>query len=115
MATNNETDEEEGKLPVYIFFAMWLWIGVVSCLDTALTIKYRESLRQMEENPIATYLIFQMDDGSLCNFVGIKMFGTILVLGTLVNIFNLNMKWGFTIVAAVAAFQTGLLAYLLFL
>jgi len=109
----NEEDSQS-KLSIYFFFAFWIWIGFVSCIDTALSLKYRDQLIHVEENPIAVWLL-QIDDGTLAQFVAIKMFGTIIVLGCLITLLNFRIKWGLTIAIVLAMFQACLLGYLFLL
>jgi hypothetical protein len=99
---------------LYVFMFFWIWIGVVSCIDTHLSLKYKDCLVHVEENPIAKWILTQ-DDAALSRFVGIKMFGTIVVLWFLIWFYSHSVKWGLTIACALAVFQTGLLLYLFFL
>lgn len=107
-------EDIQSKSRIYFFFAFWVWIGFVSCIDTALSVKYRDQLIYVEENPIAVWIL-QMDDGTLAQFVAIKMFGTIIVLGCLITLLNFRMKWGLTVAVALAMFQACLLGYLFLL
>lgn len=99
---------------LYLFLFFWVWIGFVSTIDTHLSLKYKDCLVHVEENPIAKWILEQ-DDQTLARFVGIKMFGTIMVLWALIWFYIHSVKWCITIACALAIFQTGLLLYLFFL
>src|SRR2546421_9524763 len=40
-----------------IFPGLWVLIGLISAIDTYLTVKFRESLIFLESNPIANFLL----------------------------------------------------------
>ena len=72
---------------------MWYLIGFISAIDVYYAIKWREVLPQMEENPFGRMLIkHDADDISL--FMGLKVAGTVLVLGFLQNWFLLSKREG---------------------
>jgi hypothetical protein len=110
------------KITSSAFTVAWLFVGASSSLDTFLTIKFADYIR--EENPIGRALIrlgpnlwfeprfvtYGVQDVSL--LVGVKMFGTILALGILIWLYY---KWrlGAQLVAAgLSCFQMWLLFYL---
>jgi hypothetical protein len=110
------------KLTPVCFALLWLFVGGSSTLDAFLTIKYADSM--YEENPIGLALIqlgpAAMDrpqsvgagvqDVSL--FVGIKMFGTILVLGILIVLYQAWRPGAQLAAAGLSLFQFGLLLYI---
>ena len=74
---------------VWTFNIIWYLIGFISAIDVYYAIKWREMLPQMEENPFGRMLIkYDADDISL--FMGLKVAGTVLVLGFLQNWFLLS-------------------------
>ena len=78
---------------VWSFNIMWYLIGFISAIDVYYAIKWREVLPQMEENPFGRMLIkYDADDISL--FMGLKVAGTVLVLGFLQNWFLLSKREG---------------------
>ena len=73
----------------YLFNKMWLIIGLVSAIDVFYAIKYQETLIVLEENPIGLHLI-EISNGDISLFMGLKVAGTVLVLGFLQNAFHLG-------------------------
>jgi len=95
-----------------IFPGLWLLIGLVSAIDTYLTVKFRESLVFMESNPIANFLLhLDQGDGSL--LIGFKFLGSTLTLGILTALYLQNRRRGLMVSSGLACFQVGLLFYLL--
>ena len=77
----------------YKFNLMWYIIGFISAIDVYYAIKWREYLLELEQNPIGRMLIkYDADDISL--FMGVKVAGTVLVLGMLQNCFLLSKRDG---------------------
>jgi len=86
-------------------------VGGVGAIDTELTVRLRDGLEENEKNPIAR-MILASDGWEVSRFVGLKMFGTILVLGIVICLFKRDAKHGLIIVCSLAAFQAFLLLYL---
>ena len=97
---------------VFYFIFCWIFIGTVSSIDTCLTVKLRDVLNFHEINPMAR-MILANDGWEVARFIGLKVFGTILVLGITVLIFLKNKFYGLLIITGLAIFQTFLLLYLL--
>lgn len=96
-----------------VFFAgLWLFIGGVSSLDAALTVKYQSSLVHMELNPVARELL-ALSGWDPSVMIGVKFAGTILVLGFLDFKHRSDQRFAHFLTAVVAAFQLGLLCFLL--
>jgi hypothetical protein len=96
----------------FIFSICWIFVGIVGAVDAGLTVYLREGLKENEQNPIAR-IILANDDWDVSRFIGLKMFGTILVLGMVICIFKINTKYGLTIIVSLSIFQGLLLVYLL--
>lgn len=94
------------------FPCLWLFIGAVSSLDAALTVKYQHDLIHMELNPIARTLL-RVNGWDPSVMIGVKFAGTILVLGILILQYRRDQRLGHFLTAVVAAFQFGLLCFLL--
>jgi hypothetical protein len=94
------------------FVVMWLWVGAVSAVDTALAVHYRETLKTNEQNSIAR-MILAADGWEVSRFVALKMMGTILVLGVLAIAYASHKKYAYVIGGVLALFQALLLFYLL--
>lgn len=57
-------------------------------------------------------MILASDGWEVSRFVGLKMFGTILVLGIVICLFKRDAKHGLVIIGTLAIFQALLLFYL---
>ena len=104
-----------GKWPTrcrhLVFPGLWLFIGLVSAFDTYLTIKFQEYLPHHEVNPLARMILrFANWDPSL--LISLKFLGSLLALGFVGALHLRNRRMGLTVTAALAAFQLGLLWYL---
>ena len=95
-----------------VFSTMWLIIGMISSYDLYLAVAHREELEQLELNPIGLWLI-DLGDGDLSLFMGIKMAGTVTVLGILVLMYAGYKKLAWICCSTVAFLQVWLLVYLL--
>lgn len=88
-------------------------IAFVSIYDTALIVKFREHIVVMEENPMGIWLI-KAGGGDVEIFVRAKLAGTVTVLAILTFLWRYHKRTAFPVTTSVAAYQTGLLAYLTF-
>lgn len=100
------------KFCIFMFSFCWIFVGAVGAIDTGLTVHLREGLKDHEQNPVAR-MILASDGWEVSRFVGLKMFGTILVLGIVIWIFKRSIKHGLIVVVTLAMFQALLLLYLL--
>ena len=94
------------------FAGLWLFIGTVSAFDTYLTVKFQESLKYQEINPLARMLL-QLNGWDASLLIGTKFLGSIVVLGVLTALHLTDRRLGFVIAAAIASFQLGLLGFLI--
>jgi hypothetical protein len=69
-------------------------------------------MKEHEQNPVAR-MIMAEDGWKVSRFVGIKMFGTILVLGILMWLYHIRRQHALIIGFTLALFQGLLLMYLL--
>jgi hypothetical protein len=104
--------------PAIVFLLLWLFVGAVSAIDTYFTVRFAPGMH--EENPIGDHLIrlgtrmHHAETGQdVSLFVGVKMFTTILVLGTLMVIYQRWPTTGQQVAFGLALFQLALLIYLL--
>lgn len=95
------------------FCLSWIWIAFVGSVDTYLTIYLQLILEESEQNPLARFIL-DKTNWNVSLFIGIKMFATIMVLGTLALLFLWKRKWAMTAVYSIAIFQAGLLFYLIY-
>lgn len=94
-------------------------IGLVSSYDCYLTIRYHDSLAQMELNPLGRTIMQLDQDGghsaaSLATFLGLKFAGTVVVILALQGIFRGHRRIGLTCALAVAGVQAMLGWFLAF-
>lgn len=83
----------------------------VSLYDTHLIVKYSHCIYEMEENPIGIWLL-EIADGGVSVFVRAKLAGTLTVLTVLTILWKSRSRKALPVTASLAAYQTGLLAYL---
>lgn len=95
----------------WIFPLLWVFIGFVTAVDAYLTVRFQSQLEFEEQNPIGV-LVLSLSDWNPAQFIGLKYMGSTLVLGILTALYARNPRLGFTVTLAVAAFQFGLLCYL---
>src|SRR5665213_745429 len=69
-----------------VFPVLWLLIGVISAVDTYLTVKFRDTLHLLESNPIANMLL-DLDGGDASLLIGFKFLGSIIALGILAALY----------------------------
>ncbi|MFM7037964.1 MAG: hypothetical protein ACKO2L_09585 [Planctomycetaceae bacterium] len=90
----------------------WVLIAAVSIYDIWLTVRYREELPFMEENPLGRWLI-RMGSGDVQLFVQLKVAGTIVVMAVLLGMMHRQSRLLAPVTGTLASLQTGLLAYLI--
>lgn len=96
---------------LFLFVFLWIWIAFVSSFDTYLVVKFRHTMYEFEQNPIARW-IMNASDWDVSLFVGIKMFLTILALGYLILIYSEHFSLCLKVISAIASVQTLLFLYL---
>lgn len=96
-----------------VFSCCIVVIVAVSIYDSYLVSLYRNTILLFERNPVCEYLIRQ-DPGQLSWFMGGKLLGNLVVLGTLFGLFMSGYRHALTVAKSVACFQLLLLVYLLF-
>lgn len=92
-------------------------IGAVSCYDMLLTIRYAESLRQLELNPIGRWLmrLDHIPNNSIpdvTNFLIAKGLGTVFVLFVIFTIIRRRARIGHPVGFGVSLCQLALVLYL---
>lgn len=93
------------------FWSLWSFIGLVSVFDAWLVYHYLEAIPYMERNPLCYFLIM-LDCEHLSVFLPAKAVGTLAVLLILRLIFLLRRDYSLPITSGVAAYQAGLVVYL---
>jgi hypothetical protein len=110
-----DTVRRGDRIEGILFALAWLFIGATSTFDAYLAMHFSQALE--EENPIGRFLIALASqpggpqDVSL--LIGVKMFGTILVLGTLVLLYQRSRPAARVVIAALTLSQFFLMLYVL--
>lgn len=96
-----------------ILMALWLFIGTVAAYDVYLSVKYQDTLRFEEVNPLGQWLLY-IDNGSVAVFMGCKFLGTLIALGTVIVLYCYKRQMGLTVASVLAGVQAMVASYLLF-
>lgn len=96
-----------------ILMGLWLFIGMVAAYDVYLSVKYQETLRFQELNPLGRWLL-ELDNGSVAMFMGCKFMGTMITLGVIQALYWYKQRIGLTVASALAGAQALLAGYLIF-
>ena len=97
--------------PAVIYGLLWLFIGMASSFDLYLAVANCHELKDIEQNPVGTWLI-DLDDGGIGLFMGLKMAGTVTALGVLILLYHLKRNWALVISYTLSAGQVLLILYL---
>jgi hypothetical protein len=93
------------------FWVLWTFIGLASMYDAYLVHHFIDSIPQLERNPVCRFLIM-LDTEHLSVFLPAKAVGTLIVLSILRLIFLRCREFSLPITGGVAAYQAGLMVYL---
>ena len=96
-------------LSTWIFCTMWFLIGYISSYDVYLSILHGDVLYDIEENPMAKYIIA---DQGFAYFIFFKMFGTISALGIIILLYHNCRKISWTVNTTIFIAQMVLFIYL---
>jgi hypothetical protein len=94
-----------------LMVALLLVIGVVAAYDVYLSVKYQDSLRYQELNPIGR-LLMAVDNGNVAIFMGAKVLGTLIVIGTVQMLYLYKRHVALAVASALAVIQLLVAAYL---
>lgn len=97
----------------YWFPILVAFIASVSLYDTFLIVRFSDSIRSMEENPLGVILL-DVAGGEVDVFVRAKLAGTLLVVCVLVVMHRLRSRKTIPVTTSLAAYQSALLTYLTF-
>jgi hypothetical protein len=97
--------------PKHAFYLMWLFIVFVSAHDGCLVLVNRPLMSSAEQNPFGHWLI-RVWRHDIWLLLTLKAIGTVCVASILLLLYSLRPRLAWTVCAAVAAFQLGLLIYL---
>ena len=94
-----------------LFYAGLLLIATVSVHDTFLVILTDRVIQDTEWNPIGRWPI-QWQGGEVWLFLAVKFFGTSIVCGVLLTLFEHRQRIALPVTGGLSAFQGGLLCLL---
>lgn len=94
-----------------IYALLWITIAAVSSIDIYWSVRLHESLSELELNPLGQ-LIMEADNENIALFMGLKTFGTFLVLSFLIIFYRVNRKLSWGVIIGVFLFQVWLLFFL---
>ena len=99
------------KVTQATFYALWLFIILVSAWDGFLSLRYRYILPALELNPLAQILI-AVNAGRVWYLLTSKFLGTVLACAILLVIYQSRPKLGLIVCTALALLQLGLILFL---
>ena len=102
--------DEFRRWQLWFPFAMVL-IAAVSLYDTFLTIKFRDMMIYMEENPVG-YWLMAICEGEVGLFIQLKLAGTMVVLLLLLWMKIRESRMTLPVTGSLASYQCWLMAYL---
>jgi hypothetical protein len=103
--------KHDGPLTRAFFPALWLFIAYVSVYDGYLVAIYQDVINEF--NPIGRRLL-SAAGGEIWYLVAAKAAGTVLACSLLLLLFWHDRRRGAIVLICVAAFQLGLLLFLMF-
>ena len=103
----NTTDKYSTS--TWLFCMMWFIIGFVSSYDVYLSIIHGDVLYDIEQNPMAKYIIASQ---GLAAFLSFKMLGTISALGIIILLYHNYRKISWAVNIAIFTAQMLLFIYL---
>jgi hypothetical protein len=103
-------------LPTAVGFwlpCLWVFIGLVSAVDTYLSAKFPDFLKALEVNPLGRALI-EMDGGDPALLLGAKFFTNLLVISVLILSHRWYSRLCWVMTMALSLVQLWLLGFLFF-
>lgn len=101
------------KLIDWLYCLAWNFVIFVSTVDAYLLFQYRESIAQLERNPLGN-LLLEFGGGRVELFLCLKLLGTVVACTLLLSIYQVSRRVGLILVLSTAAAQLALLLYLNF-
>ena len=87
-----------------LYCILWVFIGMVAATDVYWSIITQEQLYDIELNPIGRYLINKAD-GDVALFMGLKVAGTVVVLGVLTLLYKYKKRWAWACMITLTVVQ----------
>ena len=75
-----------------IYGILWVFVGLVAAIDVYWSIINQEQLYQIELNPLGKFIL-KVSSGDVAPFMGLKVAGTVIVLGALTMLYNYKRQW----------------------
>ena len=75
-----------------IYGILWVFVGLVAAIDVYWSIINQEQLYQIELNPLGRFIL-KVSSGDVAPFMGLKVAGTVIVLGALTMLYNYKRQW----------------------
>src|SRR3954447_11792076 len=98
------------KVRLATFYALWIFIILVSVLDGFLSVRYRHALSTLELNPMGRALI-AANDGGVWYLLVAKFIGTVVACAILLLIHQRRPQLGLIVCTALGALQLCLLLF----
>lgn len=86
-------------------------IAAVSLYDTFLIVYFSDTIFEMEQNPLGSWLL-RLGHGEVGLFVRAKLAGTVTVVAILLAMHRCRSRKTMPVTTSLAAYQTGLFTYL---
>ena len=95
-----------------IYGILWVFVGLVAAIDVYWSIINQEQLYQIELNPLGKFIL-KVSSGDVAPFMGLKVAGTVIVLGALTVMYNYKRQWAWICMIAMCVVQIFVLWMLL--
>ena len=76
----------------FTYGILWVFVGLVAATDVYWSIINQEQLYQIELNPLGRFIL-KVSSGDVAPFMGLKVAGTVIVLGALTMLYNYKRQW----------------------
>lgn len=95
-----------------LYAMLWVFVGLVAATDVYWSIINQEQLYQIELNPLGKFIL-KVSSGDVAPFMGLKVAGTVIVLGVLTVMYNYKRQWAWICMIAMCLVQIFVLWMLL--
>tara|TARA_Y100001938_G_scaffold140278_1_gene208255 strand:- start:2213 stop:2617 length:405 start_codon:yes stop_codon:yes gene_type:complete len=95
-----------------LYAMLWVFVGLVAATDVYWSIINQEQLYQIELNPLGKFIL-KVSSGDVAPFMGLKVAGTVIVLGILTVMYNYKRQWAWICMIAMCVVQIFVLWMLL--
>jgi hypothetical protein len=104
--------DHDSRRATMAFGTLWLFVIFVSVVDGYLVVRHRHDMLKFELNPLGRALI-HWNDGRVWYLLSAKFAGTVVACAAMLRLFHYRRGLGLIVAVALAAFQLGLLLFLL--